>query len=424
LRRKFPIKKTFAAILTALLAVPGQAAAAAAANCIWNPAAGNWSVAASWSCPGSAVPGAADTATIAGGKVVTVDTAQSILNLTNSGGVNIDATLLTLQGSGSTTNTGTLNVGSAITAALQVSASHNINNTDGVINVANGSVVNQFGSTITGGTINTTGTGKLVAFNTNSNVLTGVTLNGTLDLATGTSIERVVGGLTLNGAVNVNSNSILSFVGDQSLDGSGTIVLGNTGASNRALMMEGNTTLTVGQNVLVHGVNGTLGQAYLAGGTQQLINNGTINSDGGNVNASAGFTGTGTVSAIGTGVLTIGVNSGVGNLLNNGSSANALNLGTHNITVSGNNNNANFGAGNSFNSHANVAGTGQILAATGTSQGVSGTGVSNGDTAEILIMSKTYPIPGFGCRLIGLPGLYDQPSSMKSSRCSQLSKQR
>jgi len=39
----------------------------------------------------------------------------------------------------------------------------------------------------------------------------------------------------------------------------------------------------------------------------------------------------------------------------------------------------------------------------------------------ILIMTTTYPIPGFGGRAIRLSGVYDQPSSMKSSRCSQLS---
>jgi hypothetical protein len=45
--------------------------------------------------------------------------------------------------------------------------------------------------------------------------------------------------------------------------------------------MEGNTTLTVGPNVVIHGVNGTIGQTYLSGGTQNLVNSGTINADGG-----------------------------------------------------------------------------------------------------------------------------------------------
>ena len=47
-------------------------------------------------------------------------------------------------------------------------------------------------------------------------------------------------------------------------------------------------------------------------------------------------------------------------LLHNG---NNLALGSNNITISQDYNNANFGSGNTFNNHANVTGTGSILAA-------------------------------------------------------------
>ena len=63
------------------------------------------------------------------------------------------------------------------------SGGHNVDNTGGVINIGNGSVANQFGSSISGGTINTTGSGALVAFNSGSNFLNAVTLNGTLDMS-------------------------------------------------------------------------------------------------------------------------------------------------------------------------------------------------------------------------------------------------
>jgi len=302
---RFTVKPTLLAIL---LAFPAQQALATA--CTWNPASGNWATAGNWSC--AIVPGINDDALIAAGNAVTIDAAQAVRNLNNGGGVNIDAFLLTLSGAGSTTNTGTINVGSASTATLQVSAGHNIANTGGIINIANGSVLNQFGSTITGGTISTTGTGKVVGFNSNSNILTGVTLNGTLDLATGTSIERVTGGLTLNGAVNINNNSILSFSGDQTLSGTGSIVLGNTGASNRALGLEGNTTLTIGSNIVVRGENGTLGQTYLSGGTQSLINNGRISADvsGGkfSLTPSNGVTNNGVLEAKNGGTLVLDAN--------------------------------------------------------------------------------------------------------------------
>ena len=69
----------------------------------------------------------------------------------------------------------------------------------------------------------------------------------------------------------------------------------------------------------------------------------------------------------------------MGTLLHNGSN---LNLGNQNITVSTDYNNANFGSGNSFNNHANVTGSGSILAAgPGLSMTVSGTGVTNGSSA-------------------------------------------
>ena len=70
--------------------------------------------------------------------------------------------------------------------------------------------------------------------------------------------------------------------------------------------------------------------------------------------------------------------SKVGTLNNNGS----LNLGLQNINVEKDYTNANFGIGNSFNNHANVTGTGQILATgTGLALSVSGSGITGGSTA-------------------------------------------
>jgi hypothetical protein len=69
------------------------------------------------------------------------------------------------------------------------------------------------------GVINTSGDGSFRASNNINNFLNGVTFNGVLDLASSTMVERVTGGLTLNGTVNINSNSVLSFSGDQTLGG-------------------------------------------------------------------------------------------------------------------------------------------------------------------------------------------------------------
>ena len=49
-----------------------------------------------------------------------------------------------------------------------------------------------------------------------------------------------------------------------------------------------------------------------------------------------------------------------------------LNLGTHNVAVAVDYNNANAGSGNSFNPHANVTGTGQINASPAIFQVITG----------------------------------------------------
>ncbi len=183
--------KPCAAAVAIAIAVLQMANPAFAASCTWLPESGNWQTSGNWSC--DVRPGSGDSAGIAFGKTVTSDLAQQIATLSNAGTINVDAFSLTLLGGGGTTNTDTINVGGPSTAALQVQ--NNIANTGGTINVGVDSVINQFGTSIAVGTINTTGTGAIVASNNGSNFLTGVTLNGTLDLATSTGIEYVSGGM-------------------------------------------------------------------------------------------------------------------------------------------------------------------------------------------------------------------------------------
>ncbi|MBS0305158.1 MAG: hypothetical protein JSR43_07250, partial [Proteobacteria bacterium] len=270
--------------LAAAAAVGGFAAIPAqAANCTWNPVSGNWSIPTDWSC--GAVPGSADSASVGAAKTVTINSGQSILNLSNAGNVNIDAYLLTLAGGGSTTNTGIISVGAGPNpnnAALQVGAGHNINNAGGVINISADSVLNQFGSTISGGTINTTGSGALVAFTSGSNVLDNVKLNGLLDVQTNANgRERIANGLTLNGSANVGNGGILSFDstisggGNQTIAGNATFNLNDAGAW-LAIESAGSTTLA--STVTVRG-QGKIGQAAYYSGNNTLTNNGRISAD-------------------------------------------------------------------------------------------------------------------------------------------------
>ena len=227
-----------------------------------------------------------DTANIGAAGVVTVDTGQQIRTLNNAGRIIIDAFGLNLVSSGSTTNAGIIDVGGASTANLGVSAGHNIDNTGGVINIADGSVVNQFGSSISGGTINGTAAGALVVFSSSANFLNAVTLDGVMDMASNAnSRQRITGGLLLGGSANINGNGILSFEGTSSLAGGGALIFGSTGAGNR-IDLDGNGTTTFAAGTTVRGHSGTIGQQLNIAGTQLLVNNGTISADvaGGTIN--------------------------------------------------------------------------------------------------------------------------------------------
>ena len=260
---------------------------AAAANCAWNTTAGNWAAAINWaSCLAgngnpAGVPGAADSAANGASGVITINTAQSALNLNNAGQINIDTSNLNLVGAGQTsTNSGTINVGSNITGSLGVFGGHTLNNNGGNINIANGSLLNQLGSTISGGTISTAGTGAVVANSNGSNILNGVTLAGLLDVTTNVNArERIGNGMTLNGNVNIANGGIVSLDSTlgaaNSIVGTGSFNLNDPGAR---LALEGSGTTTLGASIVVRG-QGNIGQPLSSGGTNVLVNNGRISAD-------------------------------------------------------------------------------------------------------------------------------------------------
>ena len=304
-----------AALVGSLTATP-----ASAANCIWNAAAGNWNALANWlTCVAgngnpAQTPGSNDSATIGAFGVVTVNTAQNILNLNNGGIINIDAASLSLVGGGVTNNAG------------------------GVINIANGAALNQLGHTISGGTINTAGTGALVVSGSSANFLDMVTLGGRMDMASAFALQRVTGGLTLNGAtINLANASVLSFEGSSTLAGTGSIVFGGVGGANNRLHLDGNGTTTFAAGTTVRGENGNIGGQINIGGTQVLVNNGTISADvaGGIITIDqSAVTNNGTLSALngGTLVLSSNVSGGVGSQIIAGVGSTVLQNG---ITISG-----------------------------------------------------------------------------------------
>ena len=315
--RRWALAVCVQAAVLMLSGIATPSAQAAAVN--WAPDAdGLWNVPANWN---PASPTAADDVTInvAGVRTITHNSGtDTIRTLTNA------ETVLILGGSTLNislggTNTGFLTAGGASAGTLNLNGG-TLTNTGGVITAANGGTVGLSGVTVTGGTLQSSGSGVFRANSSGNNVLNNVTLTGVLDVASGSSSnrrERIVNGLTLNsGSINIANGGILSLDStlgaNQTIGGSGgTINLNDAGAR---LAIEGNGNTTLGSGLTVRG-QGNVGQALFAGGTNNLTNNGLISADvsGGTLNitppaGSGSLTNNGVLEAVGGGTLLLSTN--------------------------------------------------------------------------------------------------------------------
>ncbi len=252
---------------------------------------GNWDVAANWSSNPN-LPGSTDNVQNNTTFTITHDTGTDVINSFLSQGAFI------LSG-----------------GTLQVSTTLQVNNT-----------FTMDGGTLKGATVNAGTGGQGISFADNgNNVLDGVTANANLDLATSTGFTQILNGLTLNGTASINNNSVLAVGNTETLAGSGDVLFGSTGSSNR-LTIEGDSTLTIGANMKIHGQNGTIGGQVIANGTNALVNNGTISADvaTGTItltstnSAANAITNGGTLSAANGGTLALGSNNGTANITNTG----------------------------------------------------------------------------------------------------------
>ena len=132
---------------------------------------------------------------------------------------------------------------------------------------------NVFGGTIIGGTITTSGGNVLTAVNS-SNTMSGVTLDGTLDMGSVFAPKmNVTSGLTLNGTIllggtNGSSVGTLTAEGTQAWSGTGSILFGGSNTTDLAIS---SGTLTLGAGLTLHGQSGEISGTF--------INQGTINAD-------------------------------------------------------------------------------------------------------------------------------------------------
>jgi hypothetical protein len=230
------------------------------------------------------------------------------------------------------------------------------------------------GSTLTGGTYNLiagagTATMKLPTSDIVTNAAT-ILLDGANSqlLRTGNSANALAGFATNAAAGRFTIQNGRNFTTAGNFSNSGIVNVGNgstfntngqfTSTDHGVLEMRGGT-FNATNNLTINGYPAEI-NGY--GTVNPSINNGgTVRAFGGTLTASNGVTGnTGTIQIDSTGALTLGANSRALNLFHNGT---ALNLGGNNVTVYGDYNNADFNinTGNSFNKHANVTGTGQII---------------------------------------------------------------
>ena len=132
------------------------------------------------------------------------------------------------------------------------------------------------GGTIQNGTINTADGAQLLASTSSSNRLRDVVVAGDVDLAVGRAALRI-DNVTVDGTLTLSGNtSSLAFEGDQTLNGTGQVVL--SAQSGAVFEMASEGTLTIAAGLTVRG-EGNLASSRNFGRTMSLINQGTIIAD-------------------------------------------------------------------------------------------------------------------------------------------------
>ena len=294
-------------------------------------------------------------------------------------------------------NTGVIRAENGGNLQLLFGYYNNAGGTISALDTSNVAITNN--AQIQGGTLSTAGSGTITLSN-------GATLDGTAHGAltnTGSVIiatnqtDYMTGSIVNNGTITQQADSDLRVAGTSNLTLSGTGTYTLTAGNARIFGDSGNDILTNGAGHTINGY-GQIGANQLQVTNAGSINANvagqtiTLNTSSAVINQSTGVlqasnsgtlyidkavTGTGTIRTDSGGTVQLNQAAQTGQLINNAN----LSIGTNNVTVSADYSNANFGSGDSFNKHAGITGTGQILAASAT-QAITGTNVTNGTTAS------------------------------------------
>ena len=209
-------------------------------------------------------------------------------------------------------------------------------NTGGTITAAASSTVLLYDTTITGGTLTTSGTGStagIIQLENNAE-LVGLTNSGGIQVPNGQTGE-ISGTITNSGTITLESTSTftdLYLEANSTLSGKGTVVMGDGAQYTQIYGITGDTLTNSGNTIEGQG---SLGLGYLtfnnsSGTVEANVSGGTltIQSDG----SGAGTTNNGTFEATGGGTLTV-----LGTLTNYSTSTNTLTGGTYIANASGSN---------------------------------------------------------------------------------------
>jgi hypothetical protein len=222
----------------------------------------------------------------------------------NQGTVNANQTtpLLINIGSASTVkNTGALEATNGATLELD---NGTITNTGGVIHADPASTVSLYTSTVSGGTLTTSGTGIIEAICClGYSTLNGVTLNGIFQL-NNNNIGYLGGTITNNGSLQINSTgsgTTLDVVGAVTLKGTGTLNMSNNASNYIMGYGQASPGASLTSQITIRGA-GNIGFTGGIGAGNSFTNQATINADQAAnpflINAGSGtVTNTGTLEA-------------------------------------------------------------------------------------------------------------------------------
>jgi hypothetical protein len=276
-----------------------------------------------------------------------------------------------------------------------------------------GGIVNQgtIAADVSGGTLTltaVTNAGSIQASNGGtlsfSDAASGNVVTGTLTGGSWKTFANSTISLTAAGPVTANAASIvLAGTGSTFLSGASHQPLESTLTANQGslqilggrsyiaplsagIVNSGTLQLSGGVFAPSSLTNTATGQIFGFGAiTPTVINAGTVRATGGTLVCSGGISGNaGTIQIDADGVLDLSSASTASSaafLIHNGTAAGSLNLGTDNVTISGDYTNAAFGVGDTFDRRANVSGSGLIRAGGNVGQSLGGPDVSNGTSA-------------------------------------------